>query len=79
MQTNPAILQRLQQQQRQASGNPSQPSPLSMTLNMTGTPSGNLGLFGGTLGGGLNNNSLLDTFSKPMVVNSLDQLNYQMS
>jgi len=47
-----------------------------MTLNMTGTPSGNQGLFGGTLGGGLNNNSLLDTFSKPMVVNSLDQLNY---
>jgi hypothetical protein len=50
---------------------------MAMTQQNVINSSSSSGMFSGQ--GINNNNSLLDTFSKPLVVNSLDQLNHQMS
>jgi hypothetical protein len=57
---------------------------MAITQNTMTTGGNSLTMFGGTLGNGgvqttNNNTTLLDTFSKPLVINSLDHLNHQMS
>lgn len=57
---------------------------MALTQNTMTTGGNSLTMFGGTLGNGgvqttNNNTTLLDTFSKPLVINSLDHLNHQMS
>jgi len=54
---------------------------MALTQNTMTTGGNSLTMFGGTLGNGgvqttNNNTTLLDTFSKPLVINSLDHLNH---